>query len=246
MDRITRRAAVAAGAAGMAVAGAGRAAAVVVFSPQPPLCRTIVRPIFWQGVFATLLGGIAAGWFIEVLKNYGFIPGSQAAVIASVDQHHTAEQATINSQGFDVDPIYQGPYSLGDVAISDATRGDDYFAFSSSDHASGDGYSTCTLAHLLPDICAYHATTSVLRAEGYPKNLIESCALPIHGAKYGAYDDFGHTSWRSANTPNGVLEWRAHQDEGDLKVQARICGSVNAKISAVREPGRWKYAYDEA
>lgn len=234
-----RRAFISGGVAGIALVqlpiGIGEAA---LWVPQAVCRHPEAQPIFWSG----FLSGVASGWVLEALKNYGLVPGAQAPVTSSVASHHANEGNSLFSLGYNTDPLYSGSYSGGHLAVSGAQRGNNYLAFNTSDHGSN----TCTVRHYVPDIYAMNAVTRILRSEHVPKRLIEAYALPIHGDNIGNYDELGHTVSRTSMTPSGgAITWRARHNGTEPIVTAQIRSpDLNANIRAVPNGTNWKYTYD--
>jgi hypothetical protein len=210
-----------------------------IWMPRADCRRPELQPVFW-GAF---LSGIASSWVSDALKNYGLVPGAQAAVTSSVTNHHADESNTLSNQGYNTDTVYRGPYSGGAIAVSAAQRGNNFLAFNTSDHNIS---RTCTVRHHVPDIYAMNAVTRIMRSEGVPKQLIEASALPVHGDHSGNYDELGHTSSRKSVTPNGgEINWKARHDGEQPIVTAQIRSpDLSANIKAAPNGNNWKYTYD--
>lgn len=238
---VSRRSILLGGSAGALIGSISNPVSAAFLAPRLKL-EPLVSNILFQGIFARIAVGVASGWLVEVMKNYGLVPGVSNGVNPAVSDAHWHERSAFEDSGYNVDDLYTGHYSAGDLAISGLSFGHDYIALGTSDH----GTSTCCLVHYVPDICALQAVTTILSEEGFSAADIEAAAMPIHGDRCGEYTDFGHSTWRSAETPSGGnMMWQTHQDHGELQVDAKLRSTeVKANVSAIRESGRWKYAYD--
>src|SRR5689334_4127685 len=101
--RLGRRTLLTTGVAGIALVqfpiSIGEAA---IWLPKVRCGRPEFQPVFWSG----FLSGVASGWVLEALKNYGMIPGAQAATTPSVSNHHVNEDNVLSSQGYNTDNLY--------------------------------------------------------------------------------------------------------------------------------------------
>lgn len=180
--------------------------------------RQDVELVGWWTAFTA---GAAAGLLVEVVKNFGFISSARAAVSPTVADQHAQEARAQNSQGYDVNREYTGAYSGGDIALSGARRGNSYIAFGTANHDLRQR--TCTLVYSSPDLFALKGLSIALRNKGVPTHAMQSKALPVHGNKVGTYDNYGHTAWREAMTPNdGTVRWMARESKGRPTAVAEV------------------------
>ena len=84
---------------------------------------------YWVMTFAV---GIAVGWFVEALKNWGYVPGSTSS--NSVTGAHQREVGSLQQQGYIVRPMYSGQYPGGDLAISEARQGQELRPLITTNH----------------------------------------------------------------------------------------------------------------
>jgi hypothetical protein len=217
--RFQRRALISGGAAALLMSVPARMGEASVRFPLFLCEHKEVQPAF-LGAFAA---GLASGWMLEVLKNYGLIPGAQWGISSAVAQEHSREVSSKADQGFNVQPVYSGDYTDGQIAVSHGDRGDNYVAVASAAHPSPTGTRTCSLIHYGPDVFALHALGKALTNKGVPTHIMQSAAFPVHGSKYGSYDGYGHAAWREAMTANGgSVRWFAKETNGTPTAQAEV------------------------
>jgi hypothetical protein len=180
--------------------------------------------------------GIAAGYVLEALKHWGLVPGSRA--ITSVAGAHEREVASIAREGYSVRPMYSGTYPGGEFELSEATRGNEFRALSTSRHGS----SICTPKLDNADAVHLGLVSNALRIKGLSARDTALCVLPLHpNAGNRLIGDRRHSP--NYMTSHGTIAWSTNVNapRGNFATTIRS-PVVNAGLRfAHMDNGRWTF-----
>jgi hypothetical protein len=182
-----------------------------------------------------------AGWFVEALRYWGLVPGSSAST--SVATAHESEAAPLVRQGYSVRPMYSGAYSDGDLMLSEATRGDEFLALSTTNHATVNRQTTCTPQFDKVDAAALRLVSGALRNKGLATNEIQACVLPLHPNESNRLVGDRRQSPAYMTPSHGTVAWstNVHAPRGNL-VTAIRSPVIRANLRFAQMPsGRWTF-----
>jgi hypothetical protein len=192
----------------------------------------------WLGAFSA---AAAAGWLVEALKNWGFVP--DARTTTAVRQSHIQAIGPLQQQGYTVQPKYSGFYSGGDFELSEARRGDDLLAFGTTSH----GHNTCTLTFDKADSINLGLVASALRKKGFDPGAIEASTLPVHPPGTNQYFGSRRQSPTYMTPSHGTIDWSTDVSGTRPNFVTSIRSDlIAADLHFVQDAGRWTYKMERA
>jgi hypothetical protein len=181
--------------------------------------------------------GVASGWMVEALKNWGLVPGAKRDTAAAVQNDHLQKSADLQRQGYTVQALYAGDSAAGDFALSEARSGEDFLALGTTTHAT-----TCTVKLDKADLASLAFTASALRQKGFEPRAIEAAGHPIHPAADNRL--VGSTRY-SPNylTPSGTIAWKTNVGNPRPNLVTAVrSGLINANLHFARlDSGKWVF-----
>jgi hypothetical protein len=156
----------------------------------------------WAGKISV---GVASGWLVEALKNWGLVPGAKASNASLTYDFHEEDENKKRHEGYNVQLLYRGRSAAGDFAISEARRGDDFEALGTTTHVS-----TCTLHLDKADAVIVGVVADALQQRGLNSYATEAAGHPIHPR---AENLFAYNERYSPNymTPSGgTIAWKTN------------------------------------
>lgn len=206
--------------------------------PRVSILRRPVEPIFWQA----LAVNVAAKWLLQVMTNYGLVPGMHSARSAPVQGGHDSARQVWVSSGYDVTEVYQGNYCHGDLEVSQAIADREFCTFGTLEHDD----TVCTLEFREADVFAMRGITEALMEKGYDADVIQNCAYPVHCDSPASYHRYGHTEGPAFRTPSGgTVSWFTRGGGGEQpQMTASIeCDDITLEIHSVRLNDEWVHSY---
>jgi hypothetical protein len=178
---------------------------------------------------------------LEALKHWGLVPGSRAPT--SVAAAHQREVGPLAQQGYSVRPVYSGTYSGGDFELSEATRGDEFLALGTTNHATVNGRTTCTPRFDAADALQLRLVSSALRSKNFDPRDIQACVLPLHPNAANRFIGDRRHSPDYMTPSHGTIAWSTNVNaaRGNLATAIRS-PVVKADLKfAEMENGRWVF-----
>ena len=213
---VTRRQTIFGGASAFAIIGSGNQATA-----------------YWPWL-ATVAAGVASGWLVKALENWDLI--SRPQISATVNQDHYEKAASLQGQGYDLEPLFRGSYRGGDYLLSQGTRGQDFTALSTADH----GATICT--QRWDNLAAINLglSSDAMRQAGLTKDRIQAATLPIHPLGTGGQEGSVKFSTAYLTPSHGQIAWSTDLSNPSPNCATSIRGDLNADIRCdMRSDGLW-------
>jgi hypothetical protein len=198
----------------------------------------LIRPADAFGAWwIAFTAAVAAGWLVEALKNWGLVPHATAPT--PVHDAHEQEALPLQEQGYSVKPLYRGAYSGGDFELSEATRGDDFLALSTTSHWNN----TCTHRFDTADAINLGLVAKALNAKGFDPVDIQASAMPIHPPGQNQFSGSRRQSATYMTPSHGTIAWSTEVSSS----RGNFVTSIRSDIVAAdlrfaqREDGRWVF-----
>jgi hypothetical protein len=200
---VTRRQAVVGAASLILTAGLGSPASAFI--------------VPWAGAIAV---GVASGWLVEALKNWGLVPEAKASTVPEVYNDHRQNVIVMQQEGYNVRQIYSGGSAAGDFALSQAARGHDLAALGTTIHGS-----TCTLMLDKADAMNLGFVATALRQKGFSPSEIEAAGHPVHPRADNRFVGNERYSPNYMTPSHGTVAWKT-----------RLSNPRPNLVTAVRSP----------
>jgi hypothetical protein len=202
------------------------------------LPQTIARAQLWAW-WMEVGAGLASAWLYDTIKNWGLVStGSPAPDVAEA---HASASNTLREAGYEVQPVFGGAYSTGTVAISTATRGDEYVTLDTNSHFV-DARRVCTHQFDKLATANNNRTAAVLREIGFSPEQAQELAMPMHPPG-GYFRQNGVLHSAEYMTPGrGTIRWATVPDAGpNIKTEIRSDGFNRDILHAQLDSENWTY-----
>jgi hypothetical protein len=189
----------------------------------------------WAGRIAV---GVASGWLVEAIKNWGLVPEVRTNTAPVVQNDHQQNVVVLQQQGYSVRPIYSGDSAAGDYALSEARQGEDFAALGTTTHGT-----TCSLRLDKADTVNLGIVASALRQKGFDSNAIEAAGHPIHPRADNQFVGNDRYSPNYMTPSHGTIAWKTNlSNPRPNAITAVRSGIINTNIHVAQlDNGRWVY-----